>query len=118
MKKHWLYLVPVASLVALVAMMPQGHPPTDDDVVAVARMSELQYVDSAGKVSVVPARNVLEIRLCDDDLQHIRIELLYENGDFSLVDAQAFHLLRVGRDEQDVRLVRTKSSRLKFPKLR
>jgi hypothetical protein len=47
----------------------------------------------------------------------MRFELLYENGDYSQINAQAFHILKTGRDLMDVRLVRSRQARMRFPKL-
>jgi hypothetical protein len=47
----------------------------------------------------------------------LRLELLYENGDYSLIQAQGFHLLRNGGSSREVRLVRGKSTRMRFPRL-
>ena len=122
MKHVWKYLIPLPCLAALIAMVPQTPQDREDpavaDVSVVARMSELQYVDTHGKTQVVSARNVLEIRLLEDHPNAIRLELVYENGDYSLIDATAFHILRVGRDETDVRLVRSRIARTKFPRLK
>ena len=118
--KTWKFLLPVPVLAALVAWSPQdpqaakGQNP--DDVSVVTRVSEVQYVDFQGKTNVVPSRNLLEIRLLDDVPQGIGIEIIYENGDYSLVHAQGFHVLRSGRDLMDVRLVKSKQSNIRFPK--
>lgn len=113
--------MPLPCVGLLLAMMPQGPQGTEEpglaDVSAIVRMSELQYVDSTGKAYAVPSRNVIEVRLLDDRPQGIRLEILYENGDYSLIDAQAVHVLRGGRDVMDVRLVRSKQARIRFPKL-
>ena len=47
--------------------------------------------------------------------ESVRLELLYDNGDYSMVDAQAFHLLRAGQSTREVKLVRGKQSRMRFP---
>lgn len=115
--KHWKLLLPIP-VVAALAMAPQGQDPTDttlNDVVNVVAISELQYVTTHGP-TVVSARNVVEIRLVEDRTEGIRIELYYENGDYSLVDAQAFHLLRTGQSTREVKLVRSRTSRMRFPK--
>ena len=52
-------------------------------------ISELQYVDQQGKKASVSATNVVEIRVFDDHADSVRLELLYDNGDYSLIDAQA-----------------------------
>ncbi|MFO1076532.1 MAG: hypothetical protein U1E73_02265 [Planctomycetota bacterium] len=115
--KAWKFLLPVPFVAAL-AMVPQGQDPTDttlNDLVNVVTISELQYVTQHGP-TVVSARNVVEIRLVEDRQQGILIELYYENGDYSLIDAQAFHLLRSGQSTREVKLVRSRTSRMRFPK--
>lgn len=115
----WKLLLPVP-VVAALAMTPQDPTPVDPtvaDISAVATISELTYVNLQGTPTVVPARNVVEIRFLDDHDEHIRLELVYENGDYSLVHAQAFHLIRSGNSPREVRLVRGKQTRMRFPRL-
>ena len=120
--KTWKLLLPVPALAVLLAMMPQDPAakanPVTEDVSQIVRMSELQYVDNNGKTNVIPSRNVIEIRLLNDSNEGIQLEIIYENGDYSLINAQAMHILVGGRDLMDVRLVRSKTARLRFPKLR
>jgi hypothetical protein len=108
-----LLIVPV---IAALAMVPQGAP-TPDDPATVVTLSELQYVNLQGAATSVSARNVVEIRLFEDAPDNLRIELLYENGDYSLVAAQAMHLLRNGTGSREVKLVRGKTARMRFPRL-
>lgn len=119
--KTWKMLLPLPLAVAAIAMVPQSPQGTEDPAVAdistVLRVTEIQYVDSQGKTSVIPARNIFEVRLLEDAPKGMRLELLYDNGDYSLIDAQALHVLRSGRDPMDVRFVRSARSRLRFPKL-
>jgi hypothetical protein len=68
-------------------------------------------------VTTVPSKNVVEIRYLEDHNEHIRLELLYDNGDYSMIDAQTFHVLRSGTTQREVKLVRGKRSKLRFPKL-
>lgn len=120
--KVWHALICVLPLAAL-SMMPQDPAaapvasPPPSDTVAAAIISELQYVSLQGTPTVVAARNLAEIRLIEDHAEHIRIELTYENGDHSLIDAQAFHLLRNGTGTREVRLVRCRQDRMRFPRL-
>lgn len=117
--KAWKFLLPVPFVIAL-AMVPQGTQSPGDpslaDIVSVVAISELNYVNPQGNTTVVNARNVVEIRLLEDVAQGIRLELFYENGDYSLIDAQAFHLLRNGGSTREVKLVRGKQARMRFPK--
>lgn len=120
--KTWQMLLPIPFVVALLAMMPQSdqgmQDPNAADVVQVLSMTELHYVDLQGKSNVIPSRNVFEVRLLDDSPQHMRFELLYENGDYSLIEAQGLHILRTGKESMDVRFVRSVRSRMRFPKMR
>lgn len=115
----WTLTLPAAAIAAL-TMLPQGpttSDPTLTDQVAIVPISELQYVSQQGSSIVVSGRNIVEIRLIEDHQQAIRLELLYENGDFGLVDAQSFHLLRNQGSTREVRLVRGSKARMRFPKL-
>jgi hypothetical protein len=115
---HLLFAVPV---VAALAMLPQGPQNVGDpalaDQVTVVPMSELQYETNQGTTKAVSARNVVEIRFLEDHQDAIRLELVYDNGDYSLIDAQSFHLLRNSGTTREVRLVRGKQTRMRFPKL-
>jgi hypothetical protein len=118
--KAWKFLLPVP-VVAALAMVPQDPQPAVTPAVpensTVVSLSELQYVNLQGTATVVSARLVVEIRLLEERGEHVRIELLYENGDYSLIDAQAFHLLRNGTSSREVKLVRCKSDQMRFPRL-
>jgi hypothetical protein len=112
-----LFAVPIA---AAFAMTPQDPPSTDlsvADAVVVRSITELQYTPLHGSPVSVPARNVVEVRLLEDRGEHIRLELVYENGDYSLQTVQGFHLLNNGPSSREVRLVRGTSSRMRFPRL-
>lgn len=116
--KAWKLLLPVPFVIAL-AMVPQGQGPADTalaDIVSVVAISELNYVNQQGAPTSVPARNVVEIRVVEDVPHAIRLELYYDNGDYSLIDTSAFHLLRQGGSTREVKLVRGKQSRMRFPK--
>lgn len=116
--KTWKLLLPIPFVAALVAMMPQG--PEDNpaaEVSTILHISEMQYVDALGKTTVVAARNLAELRLLEDSHESLRIELLYDNGDYSLVNAQSLHVLRSGHNATDVRFVRSGRARMRFPKL-
>lgn len=112
-----LFAVPV---VAAIAMAPQDSPSNNADVadiVTVRTISELQYTPIHGASVSVPARNVVEIRYMDDRSDNIRLELIYENGDYSMQTVQGFHLLQTGASGREVRLVRGASARMRFPRL-
>jgi hypothetical protein len=117
--KAWKYLLPVP-IVAALAMVPQDPPAADanqPDLTHIVTMSDLHYVNLSGTATTLSARNVVEVRFLENQGPHIRLELLYENGDYSLLDVQAFHVLRNGSPSRDVRLVRGQPSRMRFPKL-
>ena len=118
--KVWKLLLPVP-VVAAMAMIPQGPQNIGDpalaDQVTVVPISDLLYDTPQGTSKTVSARNVVEIRFLEDHERSIRLELLYDNGDYSLIDAQAFHILRNSGSTREVRLVRGKQSRMRFPKL-
>lgn len=115
--KAWKLLIPVPFLFAL-AFVPQGQNPQEPppDLVQVLSIAELNYISQQGVMTTVPARNVVEIRVIEDVAHAIRLELYYENGDYSLIDAAAFHLIRAGGGAREVRLVRGKQARMRFPK--
>lgn len=122
MKTIWKFLIPVPLALALLAMVPQGpdaatQGTTKEDVASTVRIAELQYVDRAGQVRTVPARTVLVVRLLEGAQDGLRLEINYENGDYSMVDVQGFHLIRAGRDQQDVRLIRSRVDHMCFPRL-
>jgi len=114
--KAWKLLLPVPFVAAL-SMVPQGQDKTADEITAVVQMSELRYTTPDGASQAVSARNVVEIRVLTDQAPGIRLELLYENGDYSMVDAQAFHLLRNAGSTREVKLVRGKVAQMRFPRL-
>lgn len=113
--------LPIAAALAFAPAKQDPKKPEVDanpaESTAVLSISELQYVTQQGKTVNVPARNVVEIRMFDGQNDHIRLELLYDNGDYSLIDAQAMHLLRNGGGTRDVRLVRTEGTTMRFPRL-
>lgn len=117
--------LPVAA-VATVAMVPQDPEPaaphanaqSATEQTAIVAISELHYFPLlGGDKTVVPAKNIVEIRLIEGQGTNIRLELSYENGDYSLVDARAFHLLRnTGESSRPVKLVRGSADGMRFPR--
>jgi len=107
----------IAATLAFVPQDPQqpAEPPQEQSTVI--SLAEMQYVDRQGETRSVPSRNVVEIRVFEDDSDHIRLELLYDNGDYSLIDAQALHILRSGGSTRDVKLVRASRRNMRFPRL-
>jgi hypothetical protein len=115
--RTWKLLLPVP-LVCALSMAPQGPEKTaSDDVSAVVTLSELQYTTPDGSTKAVSARSIVEIRVLTEVSQAIRLELVYDNGDYSMVDVTAFHLLRNAGASQEVKLVRGKVERMRFPRL-
>ncbi|MEC7584553.1 MAG: hypothetical protein VYE77_09555 [Planctomycetota bacterium] len=119
--KSWKLLIPVPFVVLLLAMVPQDpaaaakqSPQTKSKIM---RVSAVQYVDTAGKQHQISSRNVVEVRMLEGFPNGIRFEVLYENGDYSMIDAQALHILRSGNDKMNVRLVSCPSSDQRFPML-
>jgi len=122
MNKFCRLLLPLPIAIALLAMVPQDPQGADDpvlknDLTQVVRCSQLQYVDLAGQTKVLTARSMVEVRMADDGPRGMRLEIYYENGDYSLIEVQGLHLIRQGQDVQDVRLVRTRTARTKFPRI-
>lgn len=115
--KTWKLLLPLP-LVAALAMVPQSPgAQAPDDPATIATISELQYVNLQGVTVSISARNVVEVRLFEDCVDTIRLELVYENGDYSQISAQAVHVLRSGTGTREVKLVRSKLARMRFPRL-
>lgn len=118
--KAWksLFIVPAVAALAMVPQDPQNaNNPDTTDSSAVILMSELQYSTPQGNTVAVSARSVAEIRFIEDHEQSIRLELIYDNGDYSLIDAQSFHLLRSGQSTREVRIIRGKGARMRYPRL-
>jgi hypothetical protein len=112
-----LFAIPVVAAIAMAPQDPQSSDPAIADVVTVRTISELQYTPLGGTSVSVPARSVVEIRYMDDRSDNIRLELVYENGDYSMQTVQGFHLLQNGSGGREVRLVRGAASRMRFPRL-
>jgi hypothetical protein len=117
--KAWKLLlpVPIVAALAMVPQDPQNADPSLTEQAVVVSISDLQYVNLQGTAHTVTARSVVEIRLIEDQGQHIRLELTYDNGDYSLIEAQTFHLLRTGQSSREVKLVRCKPARMRFPRI-
>lgn len=109
--------LPLAALFLAAPQAPQDPDPKNlEATTAVVSLSELQFTTQQGATQSVSARNVVEIRLLEDQ-SRIRLELVYENGDYSMIDAQSFHLLRNAGGAREVRLVRSRTAGMRFPKL-
>lgn len=123
MKASLLFLsLPIAAALAFAPNQLIQDPKPDDpnkptESTSIISMSTLQVKDLQGSISSISAQTVVEIRMFDGMKDHIRVELLYENGDYSLIDAQAIHMLRTGGASRDVKLIRTQPTRMRFPRL-
>jgi hypothetical protein len=104
-------------------MLPQNPHGTDPapaqstGQVQVVQNTGLEYTDIQGKLVAIPARSVVEIRMPEDSNGSPRFELSYQNGDYSLIQTQAMHLLRSGREPMDVRFFRSTQAQMRLPKL-
>ena len=96
---------------------PQSTANREQLVSTIISLSELQIEDMQGSVLRIPARRVVEVRMFDDMADHVRVEILYENGDYSMIAGQAIHILRSGDGTRDVKLIRTKLRSMRFPRL-
>lgn len=96
---------------------PQSTANREQLVSTIISLSELQIEDMKGSVLRIPARRVVEVRMFDDMADHVRVEILYENGDYSMIAGQAIHILRSGDGTRDVKLIRTKLRSMRFPRL-
>lgn len=115
--KAWKLLL-LLPLLAALSMVPQGGAtPPADETATVVQLSELRYTTPDGATQAVSGRSVVEIRVLTDHAPGIRLELLYDDGNYSMIDAQAFHLLRNGGGTREVRLVRGKLENMRFPRL-
>lgn len=119
MKATLLYLsIPLAAALALspAPSRPSQDPQNPDaENIKVMPISALSYMTANGERQIIRAEKIVEIRLFDDHSHSVRIELLYENGDYSLIDAQQFNIMRRTGSPRDVRLVRTQRSKMRFP---
>src|SRR5262245_40871628 len=105
----------------MVPQDPAPQSPANSDAAkiepaVIVPISELKYRTLHGADRVLSARTVVEVRLFEDHPHNIRLELIYENGDYSMIDATEFHVLRSGTT-REVKLVRGKLARMRFPRL-
>lgn len=121
MKLTLLLLVPVAlTTLAMVPSQPQRPTePAQDEQVSMVRFSNLAYENLQGTERNVMATLIKELRLLETEASsgNLRLEILYENGDYSLLEVQGFHLLREGGNTHDVRLVRSPAKAMRLPRL-
>lgn len=117
-------LVPALVLLALPALAwrstqdkeekrPQGRP---QGTSARVNFAIFTYTDTGGRTTSVQARDLIEVRLLHGQQEHMRLELLYQNGDYSMVDAHAFHLVRKSEaGGSDVVVTRAEPAAIVFP---
>lgn len=70
---------------------------TDKNAGVSARVSfgALTYTEAGGQTPVtVLAKGLLEVRLLQVPTEGIRLEILYQNGDYSMIKPTSFHFLR------------------------
>ena len=81
------------------------------------RFAMLQYNDGAGQTQSVAARNIREVRLVKLSDQDLRLELLYHNGDYSLIALGTMHFISKadGMPSEEVLVTRTTSAGIRFP---
>ncbi|MHC5064955.1 MAG: hypothetical protein ACYTG5_13395 [Planctomycetota bacterium] len=77
----------------------------------------LQVTNAAGKATDIPASTISKIWLIADSDGDLRMELSYENGDYSSLELHDFHIIRRSSNlaSVDVPVVRTDMSGLAFP---
>jgi len=77
----------------------------------------LQYTNSKGKSVEVPASTITKIWLIADSDGDLRMEISYENGDYSSLAINDFHVIRRSSNlaSVDVPVVRSDMSGLAFP---
>lgn len=104
--------------VAALAMVPQGQDrAANADNAMIVGLSELQYTVSGGESRSIASRDLVEIRVLTDLTPGIRLELVYDNGDYSMIDAQQFHLLRGKGNTREVKIVRSRADEMRYPRL-
>ncbi|MCC6782467.1 MAG: hypothetical protein IT457_06465 [Planctomycetes bacterium] len=80
----------------------------------------LQYTNARGDVVEVPARNLSKIWLLKDEDGDLRMEILYQNRDYSSLAIRDFSVIRSSPSAVavDVPIVRTTISGMAFPEMK
>ncbi len=80
----------------------------------------LQYTNARGDVIEVPARNLTKIWLLRDEDGDLRMELLYQNRDYSSLAIRDFSVIRSSPSAiaVDVPVVRTTMAGMAFPEMK
>lgn len=106
---------------AALAGPPAPQDPADGFRQAVAwNFAVLQYVNTRGELVEVPASRINRIALLRTADDRLRLEILFENKDYSLFVADEFHILRSAPNMTavDVPVVRDDFAAMAFPAFR
>lgn len=78
--------------------------------------SQLVYTDASGASQTIPAKTMTLIRLLQVPDDGLRLEILYENGDYSLIRPQTFHFLtRSDSTSASILVHRSSVASMSFP---
>lgn len=112
-------LASLSLLTAFVAFPAQDTEQKRDPFYQSTRLNfaVLQYTNSLGKTTEIPASKITKIWLIAESDGDLRLELSYENGDYSSLELHDFHLIRRHNNlaSVDVPVVRSDMSGLAFP---
>ncbi|MBK8980549.1 MAG: hypothetical protein IPM29_31995 [Planctomycetes bacterium] len=112
-------LAALAVLPLLLSFAPQDPGEVQDPFrqEMVWNFAVFQYVDSRGNLVEVPARNISRMWFLATREDRLRIEILYENRDFSSVEVSDFHMIRSSPSASavDVPVVRSRFAGMAFP---
>ncbi|MFO1054168.1 MAG: hypothetical protein U1F36_18275 [Planctomycetota bacterium] len=80
----------------------------------------LQYTNSRGDLVEIPARNITKLWLLKDEDGDLRMEVLYQNRDYSSLAIRDFSLIRSApaATAVDVPIVRTSINGMTFPEMK
>ncbi len=100
-----------------VASPAQQGPQDDWRQELVWNFAVLQYVNARGEMVEVPARNMSRLYVLRGAEDQIRLEILFENRDYSSVETREFHLIRSSAQVSavDVAVVRDHFGGMAFP---
>jgi hypothetical protein len=78
--------------------------------------SQLIYTDSSGQQQTILAKNMTSVRLLQVPDDGMRLEILYQNGDYSLIRPQSFHFInRSDASAVEVFVYRSSVNSMAFP---
>jgi len=108
--------------IALLAMTTLDQDPQNPENRSRLRFAELQYVTATGTTVPIAAKDIDEIKLhTRPHGSQVLLEIYYQNGDYSLIQTEGFHIIRRGAaGTQEVSLIRTEgeAADFTFPKIR